>query len=411
MVDGSTGDHLLDQRLNQRVTANYICKSLCHETVDEYEIEDCDKDYLTFLNGWTNRVDSSDVDVNAKLEDFRDYTDDNATLLFNWSDKEVDPVYRMFVQHLTEDGKAYKLEIPSVNGMKVYVKYEEREQEEKQEQSSPKNNHNRKRAGTTRILRSASKKKEIERPAKESPVPLFEKVFNLDCAKSISHGADGNSSTIPGTDLRSAKHLSQSDSDSNLIDEDYKTFLTDFFYDDDHRLIYMPVDSRSIVYEEDESTSDSELVMVDTGRCKQSRDSFGRTYSYSTMDVDSGKCLQSPGIRNGSNFRERLMKVLKRPYDQREYDYYLYEVSCRKPQVRHRELRRRVLKAYTVETYGKSYLHIYSELATKIQEVQYDRLRTLNLLRGFFYWLQNLSHEDAFRPWMDPSCLDVLPQS
>lgn len=78
------------------------------------------------------------------------------------------------------------------------------------------------------------------------------------------------------------------------------------------------------------------------------------------MDVDGGKCLASRGICNGSNFRERLMKVLKSPYDQHEYDFYLDEISCRKPLVRHRELRSRVLKAYTLESCGNSYLHIYS---------------------------------------------------
>lgn len=77
------------------------------------------------------------------------------------------------------------------------------------------------------------------------------------------------------------------------------------------------------------------------------------------VDVDSGKCL-SLGRRTGSNFRERLMKVLKSPYDERQYDYYLDEVSRRRPQVRHRELRSRVLKAYQLDSYGKSYLHIHS---------------------------------------------------
>lgn len=294
MVDGSIGDRLLDERfdrrLKQRVTANHLCKSLCFETVEEYEIEECDKEYLVFLNGLTNGVDSSDEKVDANLEDFGHCTNDNATSPCDWSDKEVDPVYRMFFQHLIEEGKAYKLEIPSVNGMKVYVKYEEQEHE--QEQSSLKSDQNRKRPGTTRILRSASKKMEIESAAKESPVPVFEKEVNLDCAESISHGVDGNSSTIPGT-LRSAKHLSLSDSDSDVLDEDYKTFLTDFFYDDDHRLIYMPVDGRSIVYEDDESTSDSEVVMVDTDQCKRRRGSFGRKYSRSSVSISNSGAMIS----------------------------------------------------------------------------------------------------------------------
>lgn len=265
--------HFPDHRLDRS-----LCQSFCHGIVEGVSgVEECDKDYLNFLNDLTYGVDSNDENVDAYLED-----GDNSTSHFNWSDKKVDPVYRMFFHHLIGDGKAYKLEIPSVNGMKVYaVKYEEQEQE----QSSL----NRKRPGTTRILRSDSKRMKIESQPKKSPVFSFEKEFNVDCAKSI----DGNSSTIPGTLPRSAKHLFQSNSDSNLIDEDYKTFLNDSFYDDDHTLTYTPVDGRSIVYEDGESISDSEVLMFETDPCKQNRRSFGRKYSCFTVSISNSGAMIS----------------------------------------------------------------------------------------------------------------------
>lgn len=409
MVNGSTVDHSLDvrldRRLKRRLVSNRQYKNYCCKTSKKHELEEFDAEYRKFLDNLPMFVDSSEEIVEAKPQDFGRDNDDNGTSRCKWLVNEVDPVYEMFFQHLIEEGKAYKLEIPSVDGMKVYVKYEE------DEKSSPKKDQNSKKPGTIRTLTSASRKDEIASTDKESPVPLFEEEFSLDCAKPISNGVNGNSSTMLGTGLlSSAKRLSLSDSDSDNMDEDYKTFLTDFLYDD-RRYQLMPPDGRRFVYEHDGSISKSEVVKMNTDSCKRSSARFGRKYLRSAMDIDSGKSLQSPGIYKSSNFRERLIKVLQKPYDQREYDFFLQEVGRRRPHVRHRELRSRVLKPYTLESRAKSYLHLYDDLAMKIQSVQYDCPRTLNLLRGFFYWLQNLSHEDAFQPWMDPSCLNVLPLS
>lgn len=402
MVNGCTGDHRkldvrLARRLNRRIVSSQQCKSFSRDNVDNDGLEECDEEYRKFLNSLPEFGNCIDENVEDKLEDFGNYIDDNGISRCNWSDEKDDPVYKIFFQHLTKEGKSFKLEIPSVNGKKVYVKYEE------DEQSSPKNDQNSQKLGTTRILRSASKK-EIESPAKESLVPLSQEEFSLDCAKTISHGVNENSSTMPGSGLlHSTKHLSLSDSDSDLLDEDYRTFLTDFLCDDGQRLMYMPVDGRPFVYEEDESIADSEVVLMDTDPCTPVHDAFGRKYFRPTvsisnsgalismyfngeghicfclffvvscsmlytdrsffsfqMDVDSGKCLQSPGICKNSNFRERLIKVLQEPYDQKEYEDHLDEVSCRKAHVRHRELRSGVLKAYTLESRGKSYLNLYS---------------------------------------------------
>lgn len=77
------------------------------------------------------------------------------------------------------------------------------------------------------------------------------------------------------------------------------------------------------------------------------------------MDVDSGKCLQCPGTCKSSNFRERLMKYLRRPYDQNEYNCLLEEASFCRERLRWRELRNGVLKSYSLGSRTKSYLDLY----------------------------------------------------
>lgn len=49
-------------------------------------------------------------------------------------------------------------------------------------------------------------------------------------------------------------------------------------------------------------------------------------------------------------------------------------------------------------------------LAEMIKLHAMDRPKVLNLLRGFFYWLTNVAHEGAFRPWLDSACLEVMPE-
>ncbi|CAJ1974782.1 unnamed protein product [Sphenostylis stenocarpa] len=108
-------------------------------------------------------------------------------------------------------------------------------------------------------------------------------------------------------------------------------------------------------------------------------------------------------------FKEKLMEELRAPFCEEEYKRLLHDITVRKPVQHHRDLRGRI-KIYDKHYLGKSYLDFNFDLAEKIKTARDDHPRVLNLLRGFFYWLKNLSHDGAFLPWRDPSCLDVLPQ-
>ena len=68
------------------------------------------------------------------------------------------------------------------------------------------------------------------------------------------------------------------------------------------------------------------------------------------IDVDSKTCNGSPGSASHSQFRKRLMEVLRRPYNAKEH-----EVSHRKPMERQRVLRGRTI-AYPTKSVGESYL-------------------------------------------------------
>ncbi|PON91572.1 hypothetical protein TorRG33x02_126110 [Trema orientale] len=111
-----------------------------------------------------------------------------------------------------------------------------------------------------------------------------------------------------------------------------------------------------------------------------------------------------------SQFRKGLMEILKRPYDSQQHKVLWEEVSRRRPKVKDINLRRETISCPLENSFSKSYLDQYSDFAEQIDLAKYDDHKSLNLLRGFFYWLKNLAHVGVFQPWKDPSCLEVLPQ-
>ncbi|XP_015885753.3 uncharacterized protein LOC107421105 isoform X2 [Ziziphus jujuba] len=170
-----------------------------------------------------------------------------------------------------------------------------------------------------------------------------------------------------------------------------------------------PSDNPLIVDEDEKSDSDLKVIAMDKDPyCNEGYTPFVSARPFhERIEADDWTCDGSLTTSH-SQFREKLMEILKRPYDSNECKNLLKEASCRKPIVRDRTLRS-VTKSYKSDSIAQSYLDWCTDLAEKIDLARGDQLRTLNLLRGFFYWLKNLSQEGAFRPWLDPICSEVLP--
>ncbi|CAL0305249.1 unnamed protein product [Lupinus luteus] len=121
-------------------------------------------------------------------------------------------------------------------------------------------------------------------------------------------------------------------------------------------------------------------------------------------DDDDGE-----NARKRTNYRGKLMEELKKPYCQEEYEKLLKEITVRKPAQGQKVLRRRT-KIYKEGFVAKSYLDCHIDLKRKIYTASDDQHKVLNLMRGFFFWLVNVSHEGKFRPWRVQSYLDELLQ-
>ncbi|XP_020267384.1 uncharacterized protein LOC109842887 isoform X2 [Asparagus officinalis] len=173
-------------------------------------------------------------------------------------------------------------------------------------------------------------------------------------------------------------------------DPDYVLFLNHLSPDRSGASYTLRISNNVIGYE-DQDRGGSSFDRNNTnnkndGDCGSSKDVSGPDDA--STDVLGGEVL--------SSFQSRLMESLKRPFDQREYDRLLAEAKKRKPIVKFKHLRTEDIP-YETDELGASYFHHYPDLRRKVKSA--DHVGGLMLLRGFFFWLQNLGHKGAYKPW------------
>ncbi|KAL6652311.1 hypothetical protein ACP70R_011236 [Stipagrostis hirtigluma subsp. patula] len=103
--------------------------------------------------------------------------------------------------------------------------------------------------------------------------------------------------------------------------------------------------------------------------------------------------------RPESEFKEKLMKLLSKPFNQEEYDELFAQATKRTPIIRERMTRSRVTSYRWKHELGKSYFDSHPDLADQVEGSSYPN--RLALLRGFFFWLEHIGLDGQFRPWRD----------
>ncbi|KAL0438144.1 UNVERIFIED_CONTAM: hypothetical protein Slati_2297400 [Sesamum latifolium] len=100
-----------------------------------------------------------------------------------------------------------------------------------------------------------------------------------------------------------------------------------------------------------------------------------------------GKGIQRLGRSSAyDEFRRQMLDVLRKPYDKEEYADHQARIRT------------------------GSYLDYHPDVGKKLKKHRYNRRKRLAILRGFFFWLQHLTREGAFKPWKDGECLAVEPE-
>ncbi|CAN4120050.1 unnamed protein product [Withania somnifera] len=88
-------------------------------------------------------------------------------------------------------------------------------------------------------------------------------------------------------------------------------------------------------------------------------------------------------------FRKKVIDLLEKPYNAKEYEQLWTFVTEQKPVERNMESRRGGVNSYKTNKMGKSYLHHYKDLEERLKEFDNDEKKKLKILRVFLFWLQN----------------------
>lgn len=117
-----------------------------------------------------------------------------------------------------------------------------------------------------------------------------------------------------------------------------------------------------------------------------------------------------------STFSKKLLEILRQPYDKNEFKQRLFEASQKKQLTRSRQLRDGREIEYNVDhQLGPSYFDRYPDFKRVFRRSRFakDDHRALNLLRGFFFYFENIVLEGAFKPWLHEArvmreCKDIV---
>lgn len=299
--------------------------------------------------------------------------------------EDVDPAYKMFLDHLSIDGDNFVLHVPNGDhGMPLTVRYEVAKR--KDGTDVPNISPCRSQGGAN-----------VWRPGVTSAGAA-----NISVGQSIPPRASSLENKTSEIDESYAKFLSLTKIvDGFMVTEIEPGVTIVYGQEEETPAGYDELRTASSTKERVplttvlESMEDEDEDLICT--CEHELVPHTEYSDFNACEDDQGAALVLPsGIT--STFDEKLDSFLSRPYDRKEFEELLRKATVRMPVTRQRHLRN-ASKSYATEVPGLSYLDEYPDLATQIGSADCDE-RRLNLLRKFFFWLQNLTHEGAHMPWI-----------
>nr|CAB3470727.1 unnamed protein product [Digitaria exilis] len=304
---------------------------------------------------------------------------------------EMDPSYKLFLEHLSKDGNTCVLNVPNGDhGMPVSVRYEEDDTV-----------YSNKKAKNGPNCPSGSLHRSWGVPSGKRP--------DLEAVKAASGNVDQSFSP---------KRSYVKQKKNSTVDDSYELFMSLVKFKDGCMVIE-PEPGVTIVYEQEEDmpdaydelrtgscTNEPEALMSPLETMEEDCTMYGCEYAQANK-VASERETVGPSSENidGQDIvctDERGLVLYTQPsdsnpYDQNEYEELWRKASDQKPVSRQRHLRS-ASKRYVTGAIGLSYLDHYPDLAVQINSADCDE--RLSLLRKFFFWLENLCHEGAYMPWI-----------
>ncbi|KAH0927688.1 hypothetical protein HID58_019944 [Brassica napus] len=190
-----------------------------------------------------------------------------------------------------------------------------------------------------------------------------------------------------------------------VVDKDYRSYLTWLVDSFKHPTTVVPEkDLSAKVKVEIESWSsdddDDDVIEVsDTPFTDGESTPFVVSKSKEVIDLEKDDSTDDESF-GSCVFRKELIDVLEKPYDEGELLLLSSQASMKKPVSRCRELRKGRESSYETSELGQSYLEKVCDFDEEYKRVDGDDKARLELLRGFFFYLENISLPGAFKPWL-----------
>ncbi|KAG2573642.1 hypothetical protein PVAP13_7KG268000 [Panicum virgatum] len=355
---------------------------------------------------------------------------------------EVDPDYLFFLDHVRLDGDAYALYIPSEDGVSppVVIRYE---------QPLPGSNVGDPVTGSEYGGQGAPRPSEGDSlAARDSPhaAPYAASSPRSSGGKrkapepSPRVEPEARSGAVPMEEDPAAREPAWYDSLPAGVDEDYRLYLRHYHgVDEGTTVVKMggvtihvgddpSVDKSDAEEDEDESilasghsgedtvgteeeenmdgekeaglASDLQIVNVFDSEVKEEEvDEEGEDWEVEAPD-SSVKTYEGEGKEVGPGSELQIVNVIEFE-DGEMLSAPIKGITDRSPIEKERRTRRNVVYYPWKHEMGKSYFDNYPDLAEQFRLQDNNYPNRLALLRGFFFWLQNVGREDQFRPWTD----------
>ncbi|KAI4375150.1 hypothetical protein MLD38_013054 [Melastoma candidum] len=396
---------------------------------DGIHLTEADEDYLYFLR--------QRVSIDSDVCSFEDDRDDSPAV------SDVDPHYKIFLENLKIDGKSYALEV-ELEGRTMLLKYESegspsiavnpeilengvndskkerarciRSCNKTRDERDSASNTLRKNDGNKENNRRKDVTEETSHEIRKIEVNQKKVVCRRNNPEAEAKITSSRTEIYSGNEFDESVYphnLDNSVEDEEAWDESLLAFVQ-CLRNDGNVLIYTHDDGSILRYaeeeEEDDGDVDSDVEILDRADFAYvgKNNPFVSARSPDVINVENKECSKVPP-GSDSDFRAGLKSELEMPYDDKEYEDLMKMVNHKRCKEVDKELRGGREVSYSLKDVCKSYLEVHKDFARALKHVQGDRKRTLNLLRGFRYWLHNVPKKGSFFPWSDTECLSLLP--
>ncbi|CAN8234257.1 unnamed protein product [Cochlearia groenlandica] len=307
---------------------------------------------------------------------------------------EVKPIcYVKNTQHKKEDIRRGRKSYVTKNKFKACKNEKEKSNAGKNEKSLKilRASKRLKTEKTIPVVKTKETKRKKEEIMRERKTPV--KNTDLKACKKETEESSAKWQTIASKRLETEKNIEKLSS----VDESYEYFL---LYLTNAVTIAEP-DQKVKPVKDLVSYCDPDIIAIsnhpftDEGKCL-----FTASKDEKVIDLDDAT---EPEIVWESSFSKRLIEILRKPYNKKEFIKRFHEASLKRPVTRYRQLRDGREIEYDVDNqFRDSYLQRYPEFNKKFRRVRYkkDPPRALNLLRGFSFYIENIVLDGAFQPWL-----------